>query len=166
MEDMSIALKVSSLEQGMEAQGLRIAERAEAVEKLAKAISEATSAENEATAKLLETKLTGVDTTLANSIEVHAKALELQAREYERRFGILDRGLELSVSNEVFNEVEKQRREENHTLRAWRDRVDAELNVQRGKNSERQSMIALAFSILSFVGMLVALFLAFGKAHP
>jgi hypothetical protein len=158
----SLALKVAALEQARVAADIRISERAEAVEKLANTIARATTAENAATARLLETKLTGVDTTLANSIETHAKALELQAKEYERRFHILDKGLEKSVSNEVFSEVEKQRRDDNYNLRQWRDTVDKELNVQRGKNSERSSLIALALSILSFLGMLFALFLAYG----
>jgi hypothetical protein len=161
-DDMAIALKVSALEQFLEAQNIRIGERAEAVEKLAKTLATATTAENIATVSLLETKLSGVDKSLADSINYNSKALELQAKEYDRRFAILDIGLEKSVSSDVFGEVEKQRRDESQNLRSWRDKVDADLNTQRGRNSERSSLIALLFSILSFLGMLWALFLAFG----
>ena len=164
-DKLPLALKVAALEQARIASDIRITERAEAVEKLANTIAAATTAENKSTANLLETKLSGVDKTLGDSIEAHGKALDLQAKEYERRFGILDKGLDNSVSSNVFTEVEKQRRDDNYNLRQWRDGVDRELNTQRGRNSGWTAAGALLFSILSFLLGLWAVYLSTGPHH-
>jgi hypothetical protein len=203
---LPLALKIAALEQAQAAADVRIAERAEGVEKLATAISAATREENKATAHLLETKLSGVDARLEQSIETQAKALDTQAKEYarrlnlldtaivkehsvcgqyvdtrieqevtshrdarektekelERRLGIIDTNQEKYLLQKVYEKGEEMRHEDNVRLEAWRGTVNTKLSEAAGRNSERSAMIALLFSVLSFLGMLLALFLAFG----
>jgi hypothetical protein len=161
-------LKVAALEESLKAQGLRIDERATAVEALARTIAAASEQKVIAAAGLIESQLSGVDKRLEVSIETHGAALKLQATEYQRRFDLLDGAVKDAlksqnayVRDEVFQKVEEQRREMGRNNQLWRESVDKELNVQRGKNSGWASAAALLFSVLSFIGMLVALYSAF-----